>query len=772
MRVVSSVVSVLVILIVCNPNLNASTADRPSALVRTLLGRTLTQRDLVDQNIDVLAVYPDGRVDIAVTDNQLAWLGGRGAPVAVLERARLEAPAELDENLGLYHTYDEMTAVLDSLAAEHPALTRIDTLGYSWEGRHIRAIKISDNADTDEGEAEILVVGCHHAREIMSVDVPLRFAMYLLAHYGTSTQVAQLVDEREIWIVPMLNPDGHVYVQNNHSGDWWTWWRKNRRDNGDGTFGVDLNRNYSYMWGYDNEGSSPSTSSPLYRGPAPFSEPETQALRDFCASRSFTLALSYHSYSELILFPWGYAPLYTDDHNLFVALGDSLKRGNGYTSGNTAMGAIYVTNGDSDDWAYGETVEKDRFYCYTVELNSYEEGGFAPPDNLIQPTFDKVLELNLTLLGRADDPFSVLGPIAPAMYDIPASPTPTFKLNWSEAVPNDPNPPVAYELVELKGLTGVSDPCEAGDTLWVLDGFSLSSTLSYVGSYSYYSGMGDNLYHTMAMSAIYPFGLGDTVSCWLWYDIETDWDYAYLEASLDQGLIWKTVPGSLTTTDDPHGNNRGHGLTGFSGGWVYAEFYLDGFGIIWENAILLLRFAYVTDASVQEAGIYVDFVTPTAAYEKRTVLAPAHTETFYYRTPEETGDFTYCVRALDEEAHKSRRSNVVFHTVSDLSPVEVPYLRTSLAKNYPNPFNPTTTIQFTIGADEVVGSEKKPVYLAIYDPAGRRVSILENRTLSPGHYRVEWNGCDSGGRNLASGVYFVRLSVDGEIHSNKLILLR
>lgn len=762
----------MVILIVCNPTVHASTSDRPFALVRTLLGRELTQRDLVDQNIDVLAVYPDGRVDIAVTESQLAWLRGRDAPIAVLERARFEAPSALDENLGLYHTYDEMTAVIDSLATEHPTLTRIDTLGYSWEGRQIRAIKISDNADSDEEEAEVLIVGCHHAREIMSVDVPLRFAMYLLANYAISPQVTQLVDEREIWIVPMLNPDGHVFVQNNHGGDWWTWWRKNRRDNGDGTFGVDLNRNYSYMWGYDDEGSSPSTSSPLYRGPAPFSEPETQALRDFCASRLFTLALSYHSYSELILFPWGYAPLYTDDHDLFVALGDSLKRVNDYTPSNTAMGAIYVTNGDSDDWAYGETVEKDRFYCFTIELNSYEEGGFGPPDHLIQPTFDKVLELNLTLLRRADDPFSVLGPIAPTMYDIPASPTPTFKLSWSEAVPNDPNPPVGYELVELKGLTGVSDSCEAGDTLWVLDGFSLSSTLSYVGSYSFYSGMGDNLYHTMAMSSIYPLGLGDTLSCWLWYDIETDWDYAYLEASLDQGLIWKTVPGNVTTTDDPHGNNRGHGITGFSGGWVYAEFYFDGLGVIWENAILLLRFSYVTDASVQEAGIYVDFVTPTAAYEKRAVLTPSHTETFYYRTPEETGDFTYYVRALDGENHKSRMSNVVFHSVSDLTPAGTPQLRTALAQNYPNPFNPVTTIRFTIGDDDLNGSGARPVFLAIYDSAGRRVSILENRPLSPGLYQVQWDGCDDTGRNLASGVYFTCLSVDGKIHSNKLILLR
>ncbi len=769
MRSVSGAIAIVVVIVLQVLISSGAAAEHPTALVRTRLARDLTQRDIVARNIDILAVYPDGRVDLAVTDGQLEWLRGTSAPVAILERAGLGARTALDENLGLYHTYDEMEAALDSLATEHPGLTRIDTLGYSWEGRVIRAIKISDNA---EGETEVLIMGCHHAREIMSVEIPLLFAEYLLAHYGTSPQVTELVDEREIWIVPMLNPDGHIYVQNNHAGDWWTWWRKNRRDNGDGTFGVDLNRNYSYAWGYDDVGSSPDPASPVYRGPAPMSEPEPQAMRDFCASRSFTLALSYHSYSELILFPWGYAPLYTDDHGMFVTLGDSLKRGNDYTPGNAAMGMIYPTNGDSDDWAYGETTEKDRFYCLTIEMNSYEEGGFGPPDTMIQPTFEKMLELNLTLLRRAEDPFSVLGPISAAMYDIPESPTPTFKLSWSDPAPGDPNPPFAYELTELKGLAGVTDSCEAGDTLWVLDGFSLSSALAYAGGYSFYSGQGDNLYNTMTMSSIYPLGLGDTVTCRLWYDIETNWDYAYFEASIDQGLIWKTVPGNVTTDANPNGTNRGNGITGNSGGWVYAEFYLDGLGVIWEDRILLLRFSYVTDSYVMEAGIYVDLVTPTAAYEKRIVLDPAYVGSFYYRTPEETGDFTYYVRALDAEAHMSRRSNVVLHTVSDLTPAGTPPLVTFLSRNYPNPFNPVTAIEFTVGREDAGGSGAAPVLLAVYDCAGRRVAVLENRRLPSGLYRIRWDGRNDAGVGLASGVYFARLVVGERALSRKLVLLR
>lgn len=763
--------TLIAILIILGGGIHSGT-EGSSYLVRTRLTRELSQRDLVERGIDVLAVYRDGRVDLAVTGEQLDWIRSKTFRVTVLEREKLAAPSALDENLGLYHTYDEMEAVLDSLAASNPSLTRIDTLGTSLEGRLIRAVKISDNADIDEGEAEVLIMGCHHARELMSVDVPLLLAEYLLANYGTSPEITGLVNEREIWIIPMINPDGHVYVQNNHSGDWWNWWRKNRRDNGDGSYGVDLNRNYSYMWGYDDIGSSPDPSSYTYRGPSPFSEPETQAVRDFCAGRSFSVALSYHSYGELILFPWGYTSIYTDDHEFFTTFADSLKRGNDYTPGCTAMGVLYATNGDTDDWAYGETIAKDRFFCLTIELNSYEEGGFGPPDTLIQPTFEKVLDLNLTLIRRAPDPFSVMGPQPPFMYDIAASPTPTFKLHWSGGSVSDPNPPLTYEVVEFKELAGVTDSCEADDTLWTFDGFSISPARSMVGDYSLYSGMGDDLYNTAAMAAIYPYSLGDTVICYIWYDIEVDWDYAYLEASLDQGLIWETVPGNRTTDYDPHGNNRGNGITGNSTGWVEALFYLDELGTIPDDAVLLLRFSYVTDAAVQEEGIYVDLVTPTSSYEKRTVLVAAHPDTFYYRQPEEIGDFAYLVRAKDYENHTSRRSNVVFHTVSDLTPVEVPVLRTSLSQNYPNPFNPTTTIRFSVGEGSLDDTGTAPVILELYDVSGRSVAALVSGRMGAGEYNVTWDGKGAGGRPLASGVYFSRLAVGERVFTKKVVLLK
>ncbi len=746
---------------------------KSTAMVRTRLSKEITIRELQRLNVDILAVYPDGRVDLGVTASQLEWVTLRAPMAEVIERSMLLAPSALNENLGLYHTYVEMEIVLDSLHAEYPGLTRIDTLGTSIEGRLIRAIKISDNAAIDESEPEVFLMGCHHAREIMSVEIPLMMVTYLLDNYGTSQQVTGLVDEREIWIAPMINPDGHVYVQNNHGGDWWTWWRKNRRDNGDGTFGVDLNRNYGYQWGYDDVGSDPDPGGWTYRGTAPFSEPEAQAVRDFCDSREFVTALSYHTYSELIIYPWGYDAIYTDDHELFATLADSLNVGLGYAPGCTATNVLYPANGGTDDWAYGDTTLKPPIYCYTIELNTADEGGFGPPDTMIQPTFDKVLQLNLTIIRRAGDPAGVLPPEVPSLYEVVDLADPSHLVSWTAGSPSDPNPPISYSLQEYSGLSWVTDPCEVGDTLWVENGFSISSARAYGGSGSYYSGQDNYLHNYIEMAAFYPVSQAATILCQLWYDIEDGWDYAFVEASFDDGLTWQTVPGDLTTDYDPNGNNLGNGITGSSAGWVPAEFYLDQIPGILTDSILKIRFVYSTDASVMGEGIYIDDIGPVTVYEDLVVLAESLSDTFYVREADETGFFAYQVNATDIDGHQSRGSNIVFHTVSDITDTEMtPPLRTTLLPNYPNPFNPSTMIRFIVGGR--VGDTASPltVTLELFDIGGRRVRSFADRLLVPGEYSVVWNGRSSSGEAVSSGIYFLRLEVGGESFNRKLVLLR
>ncbi|HEU4363988.1 MAG TPA: M14 family zinc carboxypeptidase, partial [Candidatus Krumholzibacteria bacterium] len=169
------------------------------------------------RGIEILAFTKHG-VDVLADDTQLEWLMSRRYPVSVIQEDASLAPpgaAVLDGNLGEYHTYAELDTMLSALAAGYPDIAQMSVIGTSIEGRNIFALKISDNVAVDEDEAEVLYMGNHHARELMSVEIPLLFAEYLLGYYGVDAEITDYIDNREIWFVPMVNPDGHYYVQQN-----------------------------------------------------------------------------------------------------------------------------------------------------------------------------------------------------------------------------------------------------------------------------------------------------------------------------------------------------------------------------------------------------------------------------------------------------------------------------------------------------------------------------------------------------------------------------
>jgi len=228
------------------------------------------------------------------------------------------------------------------------------------------------------------------------VEVPFLLGKYLVESYDSNAEVRQLVDNCEIWILPLVNPDGLEY-----SIHFYRYWRKNRRDNRDGTFGVDLNRNYGYMWGYDNEGSSPDSSSEVYRGPELFSEPEIQAVRDLFSQKSFQALVSYHSYSQVILYPWGYTQAASDKDDLLAEIAEEMaalmEPVNGrYYYPDRAGASFYLTNGDTTDWSFGVY----GIPSYTVELppDSTLNGEFFNPESDILPIFYENLPAMLYLI--------------------------------------------------------------------------------------------------------------------------------------------------------------------------------------------------------------------------------------------------------------------------------------------------------------------------------------------------------------------------------------
>lgn len=721
------------------------------------------------QGIEILAFTKHG-VDVLANDRQLSWLLSRPYPVSVIEEDVSLAPQGsmvLDENLGEYHTYAELDTVLTALAANYPAIAQKSVIGTSLEGRNILALKVSDNVAIDEDEPEVLYMGNHHARELMSVEIPLRFAEYLLTSYGVDAEVTDYIDDREIWFVPMVNPDGHYYVQQNHGGSSSNWWRKNRRDNGNGTFGVDLNRNYGFQWGYDNTGSSPVTSSQVYRGTGPFSEPELQVVRDFVEDHEFVAWLSYHSYGELLLYPWGYYYGNTPDHAVFEALGDSLVLENGYLAGNPASGAIYITNGDADDWGYGEMATKNKIFAFTPEVNSSAQGGFGPDESWIQPTFNLLLPMNLKLLKFAANPYGVVGPWGPLQY---ATQAPygngITRVSWTAQSPSDPNPVTHYEVeacFEPSFYTDTASPIIAD---WVMDGFSY--TMAGFSGGGYHSGNADNISHTMIMRR--PFTVDttcDTLAFSITYDIETDYDYGYVDVSTDGGATWTPIEGNITTTFNPFGNNRGHGFTDASGGWVDAVFPLTDY----EGQEIMMRLAYFTDQLFTGTGFTVDDIAPVATCASESIVATANADTTYDHVPDSAGLWRYRVRAIDAEAHASAWSNARDRDVTTVTAVDGPRTyRTSLGANYPNPFNPATQIPFVVGG---AGAHTTRVTLSIYAVTGARVATLVDEPRRPGTYVARWSGINERGAPVPSGIYFARLAVDGSTPvTRKLVLLK
>lgn len=305
-------------------------------------------------------------------------------------------------SMGGFFTYTEMLAHLDTMHTLYSSLiTAVQPIeGFATqEGNPVYWVKISDNPQTDEtGEPQILLTALHHAREPASLSQMIFFMYYLLEHYETDPNIAYLIDNSEIYIVPCLNPDGYQWNEfTNPSGG--GMWRKNRRDNTDGTYGVDLNRNYGFLWGFDDNGSSPNTNSSTYRGPEAFSEPETQAIQTFCETHQFQIALNYHSSGNLLIYPWGYVPSYqTPDSTLFRAYAHEMTKENNFVwgTGNETVG--YLTNGVSDDWMYGEQETKNKIFSFTPEIGRRYEDGFWPSTQRIIPICQSTMWQNLSAI--------------------------------------------------------------------------------------------------------------------------------------------------------------------------------------------------------------------------------------------------------------------------------------------------------------------------------------------------------------------------------------
>ena len=292
----------------------------------------------------------DNYIDLLTTVEEIAELKKKGYSLKVLGRVSEEfEKINKFPDRGEYHTYDEMVTILDNLANTYPNIAKLDTFGYSVQGRLLLALEITDNPEIPESEPEFRVVGCHHGNEWPSTEIPIYLAQYLCQNYGAIDSVTNLVNNREIWIIPMLNPDGHEA----HT-------RRNANN-------IDLNRNYGYMW--EGEGGDV----------VQYGQPETQAMYEFNQLHNFVLGLSYHTYGEIVNYIWNWTPTRSKDDSLIVELSDGYASFNGYRV--TEGYDWYRTNGDLNDYSYGI----DGAIDWTIELAT----SFNPPASQLDGIWDE-----------------------------------------------------------------------------------------------------------------------------------------------------------------------------------------------------------------------------------------------------------------------------------------------------------------------------------------------------------------------------------------------
>jgi carboxypeptidase T len=743
-------------------------------------------------------------IDLILNEYDIAKVRQAGYPVRTLipdwhaayeARKRADVAASVFESrvrglrlgsMGGFLTLTEVGAQLDSMHLLFPQLIgEKDSIGRSIEGRTIWGVRVSAASAGDGNLPCVLFTALHHAREPEGMMTVLYFLWYVLEHYGLSEEVTTLLNTREVYVVPVVNPDGYAHNEatNPEGGGLW---RKNRRLNSYGSYGVDLNRNYGYKWGADDIGSSAYTNDLSYRGAAPFSEPETQAIRDLCVRKKPACAMNYHSFGNDLIYPWGYSDSPTPDSATFKMLAAGLTASNYYVYGTCGATVGYTTNGDSDDWMYGEANLKPRIYAITQEVGG-EDDGFWPLPSRILPIADANLEANILFaqsagphfqiassspdpvftgrIGKLELPLisagverqataaglsfegrgvDVLSPVHPTIVlgettrvslvlrrwiDAGEGSTAVLKVScdyaggWSQdSLSFHVGQPVVLFSDSADRTNALWDGKSSGSlTTW---GFTPRAAFEGGGSYAD-SPWGDypkNYSSTYTLQRMLPLaGAAAEMRFMARWDIEPEYDFCLVEASGDSGTTWTSLSGRYTRPASGASGGKqiagGRGYDRFSNSWV--EERIDLKQVLGSNA--MLRFRFESDGYQQADGIYLDNI--------RVLLYP-----------------------------QSRPDSVQSELPEQMQ----------LDQNFPNPFNPTTTIRFAIAGVVALSGSEGPatkVRLAVYDLLGREVAVLLDEMKEPGRYQATFNG-----QKLSSGVYLCRMTAEGFSTTRKMLL--
>lgn len=675
-------------------------------------------------------------------------------------------------SMGGYYTYTEVVQKLDSMRLQYPNLiTAKQNRGTSHEGRTIWSVKISDNPDVNESATEpaIYFDALHHAREPQAMAGTMYFMYWLLDNYNSNPEAKYLVDNREIYFVPVVNPDGYVYNQttNPNGGGMW---RKNRRNNS-GSYGVDLNRNYDYGWGY-NSGSSGTPSSDTYRGPSAGSEPETQAIKNMCAAILPKIGFSVHSVAGRFLNTLSYNDS-AISYDIYSDFSGDFASENDFTYGTVIEMLQYYSSGTTRDWLH----RVNGTYCWTPEVGGSD---FWPLQNEIIPEANKMLPSykylswvggayarfqNYTIQGNGyverNDTLKLQVGIRNKGLSLPSNSVTvsittsypnitainsninygsisarqikyntapfTFKLNNAAAYMDEiklivstkqENVETSLDTISVivgRGNVLVSDNSENGTGRWTKSGSQTQWDTTFVGYWSEGHSFSDSRYGNSKDNTNNYFSLNDTINLtgavnprlefMAKWATETNFDYTRIQVSTNFGSTWTNLAGRFTSTVG--GQPSYHGVQS----WIYERINLNPY----IGQRIKLRFNYVSDNGLPGDGFYFD----------------------NFRV----------VNYTDGPVGITQNGN------------EVP-LRFGLYQNFPNPFNPVTKIKFDLARSVFV-------QISVYDVAGREVSTPLSQNMNAGSYEMEFDAS-----RLPSGVYFYRIETAEFTSIRKMVLVK
>lgn len=671
-------------------------------------------------------------------------------------------------SMGGFLIYNEVLQQLDSMKLLFPNLiTAKEAIGISIEGREIFTLKISDNPNsTETDEPEVLYTALHHAREPGGMMTVIYYMWWLLENYGKDPEATYLVNNRQMWFIPVVNPDGYNY---NHSiaPSGGGMWRKNRRDNGNLTFGVDLNRNYGshLMWNAPNGGSSATPSSDVYRGPIPFSEPETHAIADFLSERNIKTCFNYHTHSNLLIYPWGYSSKESSDSLLFRMWTYDMSMTNRYAIGTDLQTVGYSTRGNSDDFMYSDT-GKPNIYAMTPEVGTT---GFWPVQSLIYPQAQENILQNKLLAhfagaylsiksftvnsnsitvklfnkGLAEETGKTIhlqtsaGTVSPSFNTgtIQSFTEKEFTVNYSALIVDGPSAlPVKIILKDSTGgMLKDSITFIAGSgTILLNDSANTTTNWSTGTGWGLYNdGVTSNYSFSDSPNGNYPpntdnsltlissidlslYQLAELKFTTKW-SIESTWDFAVVEISTNNGTTWTSVKTQLSRKGSGRSGSKqpstSFGYDAFTPGldWIEQTADLSSFA----GKQIKIRFRLSSDGADQRDGWYVDNIRVIGYKDISNSVAESSAPLFY-----------------------------------------------SLSQNFPNPFNPATVIRYQVPIANHVS-------LKVFDVLGKEVETLVNAQQNAGNYSVNFNA-----QQLSSGIYFYRFTSGNYTNIKKMTVLK